>query len=126
NFAIITKDGTAEAPTNPVESTRATFIPDPQKALFMNSGDHLVVQMEDTPSGLRIDIVDVTTAQSGAMTASAANSFGQVKFDPNGTTCQNIPYDFHPMYSTSSELTRVPWAAHSQNIAFSDEIGHFD
>jgi len=30
------------------------------------------------------------------------------------------------MYSTSSEQTRVPWAAHSYNIAFSDEIGHFD
>src|SRR6185312_14248093 len=40
--------------------------------------------------------------------------------------CTNIPYDFHPMYSTSSEKTRVTWAAHSYNIAFSDEIGHFE
>src|SRR2546425_498277 len=30
------------------------------------------------------------------------------------------------MYSTSSEKPRVPWAAHSYNIAFSDETGHFD
>jgi hypothetical protein len=30
------------------------------------------------------------------------------------------------MYSTSSEHTRVPWAAHSYNIAFSDETGHFE
>jgi hypothetical protein len=30
------------------------------------------------------------------------------------------------MYSTSSENTRVVWAAHSYNIAFSDEIGHFE
>jgi len=30
------------------------------------------------------------------------------------------------MYSTSSEHTRVPWAAHSYNVAFSDEIGHFE
>jgi hypothetical protein len=30
------------------------------------------------------------------------------------------------MYSTASEHTRVPWAAHSYNIAFSDEIGHFE
>jgi hypothetical protein len=29
------------------------------------------------------------------------------------------------MYSTSSEQTRVIWAAHSYNVAFSDEIGHF-
>jgi hypothetical protein len=30
------------------------------------------------------------------------------------------------MYSTSSEKTRVIWAAHTYNIVFSDEIGHFD
>jgi hypothetical protein len=30
------------------------------------------------------------------------------------------------MYSTASEHTRVPWTAHSYNIAFSDEIGHFE
>jgi hypothetical protein len=30
------------------------------------------------------------------------------------------------MYSTSSEHTRVPWAAHSYNVAFSDEIGHWE
>jgi hypothetical protein len=60
------------------------------------------------------------------MTASAANGFGQVQYAPTGTSCTNIPYDFHPMYSTSSEQTRVIWAAHSYNLAFSDEIGHFD
>jgi hypothetical protein len=30
------------------------------------------------------------------------------------------------MYSTSSEHTRVPWAAHTYNVAFADEIGHFE
>ncbi len=30
------------------------------------------------------------------------------------------------MYSTSSPQTRVPWAAHSYNVAFDEEIGHFD
>ncbi len=30
------------------------------------------------------------------------------------------------MYSTSSTATRVPWAAHPYNVAFSDEIGHFE
>jgi hypothetical protein len=30
------------------------------------------------------------------------------------------------MFSTSSENTRVLWAAHSYNVAFSDEIGHFE
>ena len=126
NFAFITKNGVPQAPVNPVESTLATFTPDPAQDLFMNSGDRIIVTMHDTAHGLRIDLNDVTTHQSGFMVASAANSFGQVKFDPNGTTCQNIPFDFHPMYNTSSEQTRVTWAAHSYNIAFSDEIGHFD
>jgi hypothetical protein len=30
------------------------------------------------------------------------------------------------MYSTSSETTNVTWAAHTFNVAFSDEIGHFN
>jgi hypothetical protein len=61
------------------------------------------------------------------MTASIANRFGQVKYAPDPSKeCTNIPHAFHPMYSTSSEHTRVPWAAHSYNIAFSDEIGHFE
>jgi hypothetical protein len=30
------------------------------------------------------------------------------------------------MYATSSEHTFVPWAAHTYNVSFSDEIGHFE
>jgi hypothetical protein len=128
NFAFITKNGKPQpnSPPNPVQSTINTLTPNPQADLFMNSGDKLTVAFHDTAHGLQVVINDLTTHQSGSMTASAANGFGQVKFAPTGTTCQNIPYDFHPMYSTSSEKTRVPWAAHSYNIAFSDEIGHWD
>jgi hypothetical protein len=111
---------------DPVNSTTATFTPDPKKDLFMNSGDNLKVSLHDTPSGLQAVINDKTTGQTGSMTASAANGFGQVKYDPTGTSCVNIPYNFHPMYSTSSEQTRVIWAAHTYNTAFSDEIGHFE
>jgi hypothetical protein len=129
NFAFITKNGVPQpnSPPNPVNSTINTFTPNPQADLFMNSGDKLTVTMHDTAHGLQIDINDLTTGQSGSMTTSAANGFGQVKFAPSPSKeCTNIPYDFHPMYSTSSEKTRVPWAAHSYNIAFSDETGHFD
>jgi hypothetical protein len=129
NFAFITKSGTPQpgSPPNPVDSTLATFTPNPAADLFMNSGDKLTVDMHDTAHGLQIVITDNTTGQVGSMTASAANDFGQVKWDPNpSATCANIPADFHPMYSTSSEHTRVPWAAHSYNVAFSDEIGHFE
>jgi hypothetical protein len=48
-----------------------------------------------------------------------------VKYDPTGTSCTAIPYNFHPMYSTSSTKTRVTWAAGSYNAAFDTEIGHF-
>ncbi len=126
NFAFITKSGVPHATPNPVGSTLATYTPDPQTDLFMHSGDHLVVTMHDTSSGLQVIINDLTSNVSGSMTASAANGFGQVQFAPKGTKCVDIPYNFHPMYSTSSENTRVIWAAHSYNVAFSDEIGHFD
>jgi hypothetical protein len=128
NFAFITKSGHPQpgSPPNPVNSTVNTFTPSPSADLFMNSGDKLSVNEHDTTHGLRIIIKDLTSGQTGSMTTSAANGFGQVQYAPTGTTCNNIPYDFHPMYSTSSEKTRVTWAAHSYNVAFSDEIGHWD
>lgn len=126
NFAFVTKDGKSQAPASPVNSTLATFTPDPAKDLFMSPRDTVTVNLHDSSAGLQVAINDLTSGQSGSMTASIANGFGMVKFDPNATTCTNIPYAYHPMYSTSSEHTRVPWAAHSYNVAFSDEIGHFE
>jgi hypothetical protein len=126
NYAFVTKNGHPTAAPNPVQSTTATFTPDPKKDLFMNSGDNLSVSLGDTPNGLRVAIKDRTTGQRGFMTASAANGFGQVQYDPTGTSCVNQPYNFHPMYSTSSEQTRVIWAAHTYNISFTSEIGHFE
>jgi hypothetical protein len=126
NFAFVSKNGRTTAPANPVQSTTATFTPDPRNDLFMNSGDNLKVALHDTPNGLQAVIHDVTSGQTGSMTASAANGFGQVKYDPTGTSCVEIPYNFHPMYSTSSEQTRVIWAAHTSNVSFTSEIGHFE
>jgi len=126
NFAFLTRNGRTTAPANPVQSTTATFTPDLQNDLFMHSGDNLKVSLHDTPNGLQTVIRDLTSGQTGSMTASAANGFGQVQYAPTGTSCVNIPYDFHPMYSTSSEQTRTIWAAHTTNISFTDEIGHFE
>jgi hypothetical protein len=124
NFAFLTHSGASQAPANPVDSTLATFTPG-AKDLFMNSGDHLQVSITDTKNGLKVNVKDLTTDQTGSMTASAANGFAQVKFDPKASSCTAIPYDFHPMYSTSTPQTRVTWAAHSYNVAFDSEIGHF-
>ncbi len=129
NFAFITKTGVSHAPADPTtvfQPPYAAFTPNPSTDFFMNSGDQLVVALNDTREGFRVDIVDLTTHKSGSMTASIANGFAQVKFDPTATSCTSIPAAFHPMYATSSEHTRVPWAAHTYNVAFSDEIGHFE
>jgi len=128
NFAYIQTDGVPFPPGSP--SPLGPFVATNANTLFMNSGDELVVKLEDTAHGLKITIEDLTSGQSGFMVASAANGFAEILFDPNGNNCDftahNIPSDFHPVYATSSEHTRVPWAAHSYNIAFSDEIGHFE
>ena len=92
----------------------------------MNSGDDLTVDMHDTAAGFQVVIHDLTTGQSGSMTASVANGLQQVKYEPTASTCHEQPYAYHPMYGSSSEHTRVPWAAHTYNVAFSDEIGHFE
>lgn len=128
NFAFVTRNGVPQGPPDPKDSVLSptSLVPDPSKDLMMKGGDKVVVTLKDTPHGLQVILNDQTTGQTGTMTASASNGFGQIQFDPTGTSCNVIPYDFHPMYSTSSEHTRVPWAAHSYNIAFSDEIGHWD
>jgi hypothetical protein len=128
NFAFIQTDGIpfpagSPSPLGPPVATNAN-------TLLMNSGDELLVSLLDTAHGLQVIVKDLTSGQTGFMVASAANGFAQILFDPNGTNCafatHNLPYDFHPAYASSSEHTRVPWAAHSYNIAFSDEIGHFE
>jgi hypothetical protein len=78
--------------------------------LFLNQGAHYPVRMHDTRSGLQTVVHDVTTA-----------------FAPKPSAlCTNIPYNFHPMYSTSSRQTLTPWAATTYNAAFDTEIDHCD
>ena len=127
NFAYLTHTGIPQGPPNPVQfQVNASGKPNPAKDLFLNQGDHYTVNLHDTQHGLQAIVDDTTTGEAGSMTASAANGFGQVKFAPSGSSCTNIPYDFHPMYSTSGPNTSVPWAAATYNVAFDTEIGHFD
>ena len=127
NFAFLTRSGKPVGPPNPLQFNPATSgNPTRPNVLFMRPGDHISLNLHDTSQGLQSVIVDHSTGQVGSMTASAANGFGQIKYAPTGTSCTEIPYNFHPMYSTSSPQTRVIWAAHSYNIAFDEEIGHFD
>jgi hypothetical protein len=126
NFAFITKSGIPHAPPGPLDLTDASFTPSAATDLFMNSGDQLTIDLHNGSAGLTAIVHDLTTGQTGSMTASVANGFAQILFEPNPSTCHEAPYAFRPMYSTASEHTRVPWAAHTYNVAFSDEIGHFE
>jgi hypothetical protein len=127
NFAFLTLDGKPLGPPNPLQFDPSTSgNPANPDTLFLNPGDQATVTLTDTPDGFEAIVSDDTTGQTGTMVASAANGFGQIKYQPNGRSCQELPYTFHPLYSTSTPQTRVLWAAHTYNIAFSDEIGHFD
>lgn len=125
NFAFITLDGKSQGPADPLRQTAATFTPGPD-TLFFGSGDKLSVDMHDTADGFTVIIHDLTSGQSGSMTASIANEFGHPLYQPAASTCADQLYSFHPMYATSGPETRVLWAAHSYNVAYSDEIGHFE
>lgn len=126
NFAYLTRNGEPQGPPNPVQfDPIASGQPGPH-VLYMNPGDHLTVSLHDSLDGLVTKVIDTTSHQSGFMTASAANGFGHIVPAPTGSRCAVKYYDFHPMYSTSQPNTTVPWAAASYNVAFVDEIGHFD
>jgi hypothetical protein len=126
NFAYLTRSGVPQGPPNPLHFDPVRSGAPGPDVLYMNQGDNVTVDLHDSAHGLVTTVTDHTTGQSGSMTASAANGFGQIRYAPHGRQCKELPYDFHPMYSTSSPKTTVPWAAHTYNIAFADEIGHFD
>ena len=126
NFAYLTLDGIPQGPPDPLNfDFVASGQPGPT-VLYMNPGDKVSVSMHDSTAGLVTTVHDLTTGQTGSMTASIANGFAHPLFRPNAATCSEEPYAYHPMYSTSTTATSVPWAAHTYNVAFSDEIGHFE
>jgi hypothetical protein len=124
NFAFLTKNGKAADPANPQHPEH--FTPRLGRDFLMNPGDRLQMHMFDTAHGLRIAVNDLTTHRTGSMTASAANGFGSPLFQPNASKCTVKLHDFHPMYSTATPLGRNFNAAHTGNISFADEIGHFE
>src|SRR5262249_17886058 len=131
NWAYITKNGKSQAPADPLFTGTfdapnfAAVNPDYRKDLLMSPGDRVVIHMHDTSAGFRIDLNDLTTHQTGSMTASVANGFAHILYTPNASTCTSAPYAFHPEYSSASPRGNT-WSAHTYNVAYSDEIGHFE
>src|SRR5919201_1371203 len=82
NFAFITKSGVPHAPPSPLGATIDTFTPNPATDLFMNSGDRLSLDIHDGSAGLTAIVHDLTTGESGSMTAIGANPPPQVLVGP--------------------------------------------
>jgi hypothetical protein len=123
NFAFLTQSGMAKTSADPLNNRR--FFPS-NTDFFMGGGDRLDIHMFDTTAGFTVVVRDLTNGTTGRMVASTDNGFASVDFEPGADTCSLTRHAFHPAYSTSSEDTRVPWTAHSYNVAYSDEIGHFE
>ena len=131
NWAYITKSGVSQAPADPLFSGTfdnpnfAAINPDFNRDLMMKPGDLIRIHLHDTSAGFRADLADLTTNQNGSMTASTANGFAHILFTPGASTCTSAPYAFHPEYSTANPRGNT-WSAHTYNVAYSDEIGHFE
>ena len=131
NWAYVTKSGKSQGPANPLFTGTFTnpnltaVNVNPKKDLLMSPGDVVRIHIHDTRAGLRTDLADLTTGQSGSMTASVSNGFGHILYTPKSKTCQEKPYAFHPEYSTANPRGNT-WSAHTYNVAMSDEIGHFE
>jgi hypothetical protein len=131
NWAYVTKSGVSQAPADPLftgtfsNPNFSAVNPDFNRDLMMSQGDRIRIHLHDTPAGFRADLTDLTTNQTGSMTASVANGFAHVLYTPGSSTCQSAPYAFHPEYSTANPRGNT-WSAHTYNVAYSDEIGHFE
>jgi len=119
NFAFLQTNGVPTGPPSPQLADVSTLSPN-GSTLMINGGDTLVVSISDPPSGFTTVIRDLTTHQTGFMTASAANGF----MNTNIADCSGTPYTFHAEYSTAKQQNQVPWAALEGGVLMQQEIGH--
>jgi hypothetical protein len=119
NFAYLQTNGVPSGPPSPQLTDVSTFTPNAH-TLMINSGDVLVVSVSDPPQGLTTVVRDLSTGQTGYMTASAANGF----MNTNIADCSGTPFTFHAEYSTAKQQNQVPWAALEGGVLMEQEIGH--
>jgi len=119
NFAFLQTNGVPAGPPSPQLTDASTFTPNAQ-TLMINSGDVVVVSISDPSQGFTTTVRDLTTHQTGYITASAANGF----MNTNPTTCSGTPYTFHAEYSSAKIQNQVPWAAAEGGVLMEQEIGH--
>jgi hypothetical protein len=119
NFAFLQTNGVPAGPPSPQLANGSTFVPNAH-TLMINSGDVLKVAITDPAAGFTTTVTDVTTGQTGTITASAANGF----MDTNFKTCAGTPHTFHAEYATAKPQNQVPWAALEGGVLMQQEIGH--
>jgi hypothetical protein len=119
NFAYLQTNGVPAGPPNPQQTNVSTLTPN-ANTLKINGGDVLRVSISDPPQGFTTTIRDLTTHQTGTMTASAANGFS----DTNMSDCSGVPHTWHAEYSTAAQQNQVPWAALEGGVLMQQEIGH--
>ena len=106
NFAFLATNGVPAGPPNPQLANVRTFTPN-RHTLMFSPGDVVVTSISDPPQGFTAVVRDLTTHQTGFMTASAANGF----MNTNIADCSGTPFTFHAEYSTAKQRNQVPWAA---------------
>jgi hypothetical protein len=127
NFAFMQVNGAPLAgPPAPQDTTLSTLMGD-SNTLKMNPGDVLKVSVSDvadsgSPStgGLKAQVADLTTGQTGWVVASAANGFKNTSI----ADCTGTPFSFHAEYNSAQQQNQVPWAALEGGVLMQQEIGH--
>jgi hypothetical protein len=120
NQAFLQTDGVPTGPPSPQLADLASLLPNAH-TLLMSQGDVLQLSLTDPGQGFTATIHDLTTGQTGWMTASANNGF----MNTNINTCNGTPFTFHAEFSTAAAGNQVPWAADLVGGPVqAQEIGH--
>ena len=119
NFAYLQTNGVPAGPPSPQLTDVSTLLPN-RHTLMINPGDTIKVSISDPPQGFTTVIRDLTTHQTGFMTASARNGF----MNTDMTTCNGTRFTFHAEYSTAKINNRVPWAVLEGGVLMEQEISH--
>jgi hypothetical protein len=121
NFAYLQTDGVPAGPPSPQLADVSTLLGNAQ-TLKINQGDSLKVSITDPAAGFTAVVTDMTTGQTGSMTASAANGFANTSIKD----CSGTPFTWHAEYNTAAPQNQVPWAALEGGVLMEEEIGHFE
>jgi hypothetical protein len=119
NFAFLQTNGIPAGPPSPQLTDLSTFTANAH-TLEINPGDTVVLSITDPAKGFTATVRDLTTHQTGYMTASAGNGFMNTSI----ADCSGTPYTFHAEYSSAKIQNQVPWAALEGGVLMEQEIGH--